>query len=128
MTKARLFLAQVAATALVFAASRFGKADSLTAMLWLVLAAGTLAVAISHRRMQLLVSWLMTALTAGAGVSEVAAGQNIGAGISVTAAAVLGAVAFMWLRHAPTAVVASKYESRPTNPWNALDQGIDPTE
>ena len=128
MTKARLFLLQLLAAAALKGVTFIEGGFEAASILALVVAAGALAAAISRRRGSLIISWTLAALTVALTVSAVTSVGPLGAGLCVVVGATLSFGAWFAQRTPAVREVTHKSEQRPVNPWNAIDQGIDPTE
>lgn len=125
MTKLRRFVIQAVCAGLIFGAARFA-ADMQVLSVWpLVVAAGALASTMSHQLVARVVAWVIALGTAALAIT---AFHALGAAALLGLAAIgLTRVAFARLSVSSSSRRAKAYETAPTNPWNAVDQGIDPT-
>ena len=132
MSKRRAFFLLVAAALLVAIAARLtGESDLLNSW-WLAIGAGTLAMLLSRARTATFIAVVLALVTA---VVTVASASTLLAGNAGVLA--LGLLALSTLAQLLTVRglamfperwrSSAKYETQSANPWNSVDQGIDPT-
>ena len=132
MSKLRAFMLLSVAAVLVAIASRLNGESALLSSWWLAIGAGTFALLLSRARAATFLAAvlaLVTAVITLASASALLAGDSgrltLGLLVMSTLAQMLTVRVLATAPHGwnPSA----KYETQPANPWNSVDQGIDPT-
>lgn len=132
MTKSRASTLQLVATIFVLVASRLDAESPVLSSWWLAIGAGTLAMLLSQVRTARVISATLSAMTLLVTLTNFHSELNRGTGLLVLVLLVLATAAqAITLRGLVVAsqawTTSEKYEPQPANPWNSVDQGIDPT-
>lgn len=132
MSKLRVFGIQLLATVLIAAAGLLDASSELVGSWWTVVGAGTCAMLLSRARSAIVIATTLVVFTGVVALIAAAAFASSDTAfppvLLLATASGIQVFTLRGLLRRPAAWQTSvRYDSRPANPWNAVDQGIDPT-